>query len=146
LQDLAGLRVGLQTGTLTEAIFRTQAPPEVVADCVTFVSGPLFLWQVETGKADAAIVDVAAFDFHVRQNPISTLRLAQWRHPFGFNFGFAMLGRNGALRDAVNAAVGQLVATGRAAEFAAEEKVHYAAPREPMMRPPLTLADLLVGH
>ncbi len=149
LDGLAGagdLILGFQQGTLSGAIALMQAPPNVIDKARSFIPGPKFLWEVEIGKADVAIVDVAAFDFHRKQNRVTKLRLSDWRHPFGVNIGFAALAEHEALLAAVNAVIDEARDSGAIAEIAAEEGVTWGAPRAPWMTPPLTRAALAALH
>lgn len=141
-EDLAGLDLGVQQGTLSGAIALAEAPQATVDASVTFNPGPDFLWKLEGGAFDAALVDVAAFDFHRRQNPVSLLTLHDWRHPLGFNIAMAGLERNPNLVAAADAALADLAAAGALAALAEAEKIHYAAPREPWMQRRLTRRDL----
>ncbi|MFO7855596.1 MAG: transporter substrate-binding domain-containing protein [Paracoccaceae bacterium] len=141
-KDLAGLDLGVQQGTLSGIIALTEAPQATVDASVTFNPGPDFLWKLEGGAFDAALVDVAAFDFHRRQNPVSLLTLHDWRHPLGFNIAMAGLERNPNLIAAADAALADLAASGVLEELAEAEDIHYAAPREPWMQRRLTRRDL----
>ncbi len=143
LADLRGLSVGVQQGTLSGALVMMQAPADVIGGVRTFNPGPAFLWEVEKGEVQAAVADVTEFDTHLKQNPISELRLAGWRHPLGFNMGLAMLERNVALRAHVNAAIAALSESGALARLARAEGVHYAPPRAPDMQRALTRHDLI---
>ena len=142
LSDIGDRVLGLQQGTLSGAIALTQAAPDVLARARTFNPGPTVLWDVEIGKADIAIVDVAAFDFHRKQNRVTKLRLAEWRHPFGVNIGFAIAAEDEALLAAVSGFVDEARETGAIAEIAAAEGVTWGAPRPPWMTPPVTRATL----
>ncbi|MEX0285240.1 MAG: c-type cytochrome [Paracoccaceae bacterium] len=140
LEDLHGLKLGLQQGTLSGMVAWVQAPRDVIKTARMFNPGPKYLWEIEQGKhdVDVAIVDVTAFDHHLRQNPISDLRLAEWRHALGMNIGFAILEENAALIAQVNAAVDDLVASGAVAQRATESRMHYAKPKEPLILGALT--------
>lgn len=142
LDDLAGLKVGIEQGTLAGALTTMQAPPEVVAGAVMLPPGPEFLWAMENGAFEAALVATAAYDTHRRQNLITGLILSEWRHPMGFNIGFALRDADEDLRAAVDAAVAELRAEGRIEAIGEETGTHFAAPRLPDIHPQMTLADL----
>ena len=144
LGDLEGLDVGIEQGTLAGLLTRRQAPAGVVRRSVTEVPGSTFLWTLESGGFDAALVDVPVYDHHLRQNPISTLALADWRHPLGFNIGAATLEDDAALGDAIDAVLRGEGAAGTLASLAEREGLHWAAPREPLVQGRFTL-DTLVG-
>lgn len=146
LVDLAGMTVGIQQGTLSGVILQLQAPAEVREKAVTFPPGPKFLWELENGRFDATVADVAAFDFHRRQNPITKLALGKWRHAIGFNIGMAALAADQALLNEVNDAIDSLSATGAFRSLALREKATWAAPREPWIEPAFTLKRLMDMH
>ncbi|HEU0221512.1 MAG TPA: c-type cytochrome [Paracoccaceae bacterium] len=143
LADLQGLRLGVAQGTLAGALSLAQAPAALRAASVMERPGPGFLWKLEEGAFDAALVSVPEYDFHRRQNPITRLRLTGWRHPLGFNIGFAGLSERGALIAAADRVIAALAAGGGIAALATEDRLHYAPPREPFVQPPLTRADLI---
>lgn len=140
LDELRGLKLGIQQGTLGEAILVRQAPREVIAEAVTFNPGPTFLWEMENGAFDVTLTDVAAFDFHMRQNMISELRLGSFRHELGLNIAFAVLEKHDALREAVGWAVDRIIAEGRAAKIAKRERMTYAPPTD---APPVTARSFI---
>ena len=142
LQDLEGMTLGLQQGTLSGVLATLQAPRSVALTSRMFNPGPQFLWEVENGAVDVAIVDVTAFDFHRRQNPISELVLSDWRHEMGMNIGLAVLEENAGLLDALNGAIADMLNTDRVAELATVEGLHYARPVPPHVMSQLHLAEL----
>lgn len=143
LTELSGHRVAFQQGTLSGAILTAQAPQDVIDQAETFNPGPEFLWEIENGKAEIAIVDVAAYDFHLRQNSITKLRLLEWRHPIGFNIGFGLLSANSDLKTRVDQLLGEFVANGQMQSLATMDNTTYSAPRSPEISPALTLSTLL---
>lgn len=138
LSDLAGTRVGIEQGTLAGAVTLRQAGAEVVAGAVTANPGPSFLWEMEQGAFDAALVTVAAWDAHRKQNPVTALRLTDYRHPIGFNLGMAAGAEATGLVAAVDAALAQL----DLAAIAEAQGVTWAAPTEPAVAPALTMRDI----
>ena len=98
---------------------------------------------MEQGAFDAALIDVAAYDSHLRQNPLSKLRLAPWRHPMGFNIGALALAGNAGLIAAADEAVAAMAADGTLARLAREEGVTWTPPKKPWVRARLTRRDLM---
>ena len=141
LSDLAGVRLGIEQGTLAGALTVRQAGAEALEDAVTSNPGPEFLWRMEAGAFDAALTTTGAYDLHARQNPITTLRLTGYRHPLGFNLGVAGLASDPALIEAADAAIAALGEEGLRA-MARAEGVTWAAPTVPAVAPPLTMRDL----
>ena len=141
LSDLSGVRLGIEQGTLAGALTVHQAGSEAVADAVTLNPGAGFLWRMEAGAFDAALTTTGAYDFHARQNPVTALRLAPYRHPLGFNLAVAGLAENADLVAAADEAIAALGEEGLAA-LASAQGASWAAPREPWVAPPLTIRDL----
>ena len=127
LKDLGSRRLALQQGTLSGAMVLVEAPA-VGAKAVTLNPGPNFLWQVENGAGDAAIVDVVAFDNFKRFNPTTGLRLAKWRHRIGLDIGIAVLADNDTLRLALDQSLKGLQQEGTLGAYASEEGLSYAKP------------------
>ena len=146
LADLAGYRLAIQEDTLSGALLQLQAPQPVKAAAITRPPGPKFLWEMETGAFEAALVDVAAYDHHLIQNPVSKLKLGTWRHPLGFNIAVALRADRPALKAALDAALADLMAGGMPEKLAAQQHIHYAAPREPWVQPRLGLAELIAAR
>lgn len=143
LADLEGRKVGVEQGTLAGILTLRQGTPAMVASAQTFNPGPAFLWKMENGAFDAALVTVAAYDFHKRQNPITKLKLTDYRHPLGFNLGIASLQENAPLADRINVVISELVAAGAIRKIAEGYKMHYAEPRTPHVQARITLRDIL---
>ncbi len=143
LTDLEGRKVGVEQGTLAGVLTLRQGTPAMVAAAQTFNPGPTFLWKMEIGAFDAALVTVAAYDFHKRQNPITKLKLTDYRHPLGFNLGIASLQENAQLAGRVNAAISELLTAGAFRKIAEGYKIHYAEPRKPHVQARITMKEIL---
>jgi ABC-type amino acid transport substrate-binding protein len=126
--DLSGRRMALQENTLSGTIAMLNNRPGDRGDLVTMNPGAGFLWEVEKAGHELAIVDVIDFDTFKKTNPFTTLRLADWRHPVGMDLGVAVLAGNKDLLNSLNAALQDIVASGRALELAVEEGLTYAPP------------------
>jgi mono/diheme cytochrome c family protein/ABC-type amino acid transport substrate-binding protein len=140
--DLEGLKLGLEQGTLPGVITIRQGTDRMVRDADTRNPGPQFLWEMEQGAFDAALVTVGAYDFHRRQNMVSMLKLHDYRHPLGFNLGVAMLEGKPGLLAHVDAGIAALAASNALAPMAVRAGAHYAAPRPPAVQPRLSLRDI----
>ncbi|NNF79968.1 MAG: transporter substrate-binding domain-containing protein [Rhizobiales bacterium] len=143
LADLEGRKVGVEQGTLAGVLTLRQGTKAMVAEARTFNPGPAFLWKMENGEFDAALVTVAAFDFHKRQNPISKLKLSDYRHPLGFNLGIALLKNNAPLAKRVDEALTAMLSSGEVRKISEGYKMHYAEPKVPHIQARLTLKDIL---
>lgn len=140
LKNLGERRLAVQQGTLSGSIATMASVPHLV----TFNPGAKFLWHLETGDADVAIADIAAFDGHRRHNNITDLRLADWRHSIGFDIGVAVLSSRSDLRAALDGAIKDLTASGAVSLMADAEGVTYKKPAEgDFLRPALSLRELV---
>ena len=143
ISDMEGLKIGVEQGTLAGVLTLRQGTEKMVSDSVTRNPGPKFLWQMEQGEFDAALTTTGAYDFHKKQNVMSTLILGAYRHPLGINLSIAMLESKKALRDIINPLIDAMVKEGTMAELGARASHTYAHPRKPWLLPRLTMQTLL---
>ncbi len=141
--DMDGLRIGVQEGTLAGVLTLRQGTQRMVDDAKLYNPGPDFLWKMEQGEFDAAMVTIGAYDFQHKQNPVSTLVLDDYRHPIGFNLGVAVLQRNRALLDRIDPEIHAMLADGTLADLARKSRVTWSPPREPWVENRLTMRDIL---
>ncbi len=141
--DMEGLRIGVEQGTLAGILTLRQGTNKMTADASTFNPGADFLWKLEQGEFDAALVTIGAYDFHKKQNFVSTLVLDEYRHPIGFNLSIAMLKRNRDLLDRMDPLIHAMIDDGTVAGLAVKSKVTYSEPREPWVETQLTMRDIL---
>ena len=127
---MATMKIGVQQGTLGEAILRRQGPPAAMAEAVTIPPGPNFLWELEKGNFEVTLTDTAAFDFYQRQNMLSTLKLGVYRHPLGVNIGLAIGARNSGLFASVDAALAALLAEDAMPGLAKKARMTYTPPND----------------
>ena len=142
IADMDGLKIGVEQGTLAGVLSLRQGTKAMAKDAVTFNPGPDFLWEMEQGAFDAALVTIGAYDFHKKQNFISTLELDAYRHPLGFNISVAMLGRKKAMRDVFDPAIARMIGDGTMAKLAEKSKYTYAKPRRPWVQGHLTMQTI----
>lgn len=143
ISDMEGLKIGVEQGTLAGVLTLRQGTEKMVSDSVTRNPGPKFLWQMEQGEFDAALTTTGAYDFHKKQNAMSTLTLGAYRHPLGINLSIAMLESKKALRDIINPLIDAMVKDGTMAQLGARASHTYAHPRKPWLLPRLTMQTLL---
>jgi mono/diheme cytochrome c family protein/ABC-type amino acid transport substrate-binding protein len=146
IADMEGLRIGVEQGTLAGVLTLRQGTSRMVAEGTTLNPGPDFLWHMEQGEFDAALVTVGAYDFHKKQNFISTLVLDEYRHPLGFNLSVAMLGSKKALRDVFDPVIAHMIEDGTMAMLGRKSGHTYAKPREPWVQPHLTMQTILTNR
>ena len=143
ISDMEGLKIGVEQGTLAGVLTLRQGTEKMVSDSVTRNPGPKFLWQMEQGEFDAALTTTGAYDFHKKQNVMSTLILGAYRHPLGINLSIAMLESKKALRDIINPLIDAMVKDGTMAQLGARASHTYAHSRKPWLLPRLTMQTLL---
>ncbi|MFK7753451.1 MAG: transporter substrate-binding domain-containing protein, partial [Sedimentitalea sp.] len=143
LADMEGLRVGVEQGTLAGVLTLRQGTEAMTENSVTLTPGPDFLWRMEQGDFDAALVTVGAFDFHKKQNFVSTMVLGDYRHPIGFNLSIAMLKRNNALMTKIDPLIGEMLADGRMEQLGKKAKHSFAPPRKPYVQRRLSMRDIM---
>ena len=139
---LGGQELALQQGTLSGAIATLQTAPIDRANLVTMNPGAGFLWEVENAKTDLAIVDVAAYDSHLKANPVTPLRLAAWRHTIGMDIGIAVLSENRVLLAELDRVLEDILSEGVLPIIALAEGMTYAPPKSSALSPKLTLESL----
>ena len=143
ISDLEGLRIGVEQGTLAGVLTLRQGTEKMVSDATTFNPGPDYLWKMEQGEFDASLVTIGAYDFHKKQNAISTLVLGDYRHSIGFNLSIAMLKRNRDLLDQIDPIIHTMIEDGTMEALAKKSKHTYSKPREPWVQKRLTMQDIL---
>ena len=143
ISDMEGLKIGVEQGTLAGVLTLRQGTEKMVSDSVNRNPGPKFLWQMEQGEFEAFNAETGAYDFHKKQNVMSTLILGAYRHPLGINLSIAMLESKKALRDIINPLIDAMVKDGTMAQLGARASHTYAHPRNPWLLPRLTMQTLL---
>jgi len=141
-EDIEGLRLGVQEGTLAGAISLLNASDSVRSRMVSVNPGPLFLWDMEKGEFDVALVSTAEYDYHKQKNPLSTLKLSSYRHPLGFNIGMAVLQENSLLKEQLDRGVRHLRENGFLEAMFSEKTNHFVLPESPFITPRIQTKDL----
>jgi ABC-type amino acid transport substrate-binding protein len=151
LDDLAGLRIASEDGTLADAIlmwydhrkyFRqvTHYTPEK-----SLAHGGGLLEHLDRGDFDATLVALRRFDVYRAQHPDTKIATTGYYYRLGFNVGYVAKGSDVALLDRVNAAVDDLTARNELSTMAKVEGMTYVAPRQPSITRGVTLGDLIAG-
>jgi ABC-type amino acid transport substrate-binding protein len=143
LADLDGLRVGVERGTLADAVL------------MLFESGRLIRWiahvvpgrgelipRLEANEFDAILVELRRFDAHRAANPATRLAPSGYYYQIGFNMGFVGLSTRQTLIEPVNQAIDSLLKEGELPALARTIGLTYLPPREPAIRERLSLDDL----
>jgi ABC-type amino acid transport substrate-binding protein len=130
--DLAGLRIGIESGTLADAILMTFDHGRLIDDITHLVPGrDDLLGALDRGDFDATLLDLRRFDAYRAAHPDSRLAASGYFYPIGANRGYVGLASDPDLLVAVNEALADLQAAGTIAEFGRAAGLTYLSPREP---------------
>jgi ABC-type amino acid transport substrate-binding protein len=130
--DLAGLRIGIESGTLADAILMTNDNGRLIDDITHLVPGrDDLLGALERGDLDATLVDLRRFDAYRAAHPDTRLAGSGYFYPIGANRGYVGLAGDGALLAAVNKALSDLQAAGTLASLGQAAGLTFLPPREP---------------
>jgi ABC-type amino acid transport substrate-binding protein len=130
--DIAGLRIGIESGTLADAILMTFGDGRLIDDITHLVPGrDDLLGALERGDLDATLLDLRRFDAYRAAHPDTRLTGSGYFYPIGANRGYVGLADDAALLDAVNKALTALQATGTMASLGQAAGLTYLPPREP---------------
>ncbi len=130
--DLAGLRIGIESGTLADAILMTFDKGRLIDDITHLVPGrDDLLGALDRGDFDATLLDLRRFDAYRAAHPDTKLAPSGYFYPIGANRGYVGLASDPALLVAVNKVLSDLQAAGTLAELARTAGLTYLPPREP---------------
>jgi ABC-type amino acid transport substrate-binding protein len=130
--DLAGLRIGIESGTLGDAILMTFENGRLIDDITHLVPGrDDLLGALDRGDLDATLLDLRRLDAHRAAHPESKVAGSGYYYPIGVNRGYVGLASDPALIAAVNKALTDLQAAGTLPELAQTAGLTYLPPREP---------------
>jgi ABC-type amino acid transport substrate-binding protein len=132
--DLAGLRIGIESGTLADAILMTFGDGRLIDNITHLVPGrDDLLGVLERGDLDATLLDLRRFDAYRAAHPDSKLAGSGYYYPIGANRGYVGLASDPALLVAVNQAMSDLQGAGTIAELGRVAGLTYLPPREPVI-------------
>ena len=130
--DLAGLRIGIESGTLGDAILMTFDHGRLIDDITHLVPGrDDLLGALDRGDFDATLLDLRRFDAYRAAHPDTRLAASGYYYPVGANRGYVGLASDPDLLVAVNKALSDLQAAGTIAELGQAAGLTYLPPREP---------------
>jgi ABC-type amino acid transport substrate-binding protein len=138
--DLAGLHVGVESGTFADEILMTFDNGRLVDAITHLIPGRSdLLAGLENGDFDAALVDLRRLDAYRATHSDTKLAASGYYYPIGANRGYVGLASDPDLLAAVDKAIADLQAAGTIADLAKAAGLTYVAPREPAI-----LGDVLV--
>lgn len=134
LSDLAGLRIGVESGTLADAILMNFDKGKLIDQITHLVPGRHdLLGALEQGELDAALVDLRRLDAWRAAHPDSNLAASGYYYPIGANRAYVGLASDPALIAAVDKVLSELEASGVIEQFARTSGLTYLKPREPIV-------------
>jgi len=149
LDDLAGLVIGSQDGTLADAILMMHSHRRLMRQTVHYTPGKEMehggglLDRVERNDVDATLIELNMFDAYKMKHPDTKIATTGYYFSIGFNVAFVGLKKDQALLDQVSKIVADMLAKNEMAPIAAQEHLSWVAPREPEIRDRVSLGDLL---
>jgi hypothetical protein len=143
LADLVGMKIGVEDGTLADAILMLFEDGRLIDNLTHVVPGrgELLPW-LERGDYDATLVDLRRFDAYRAAHPATRLRPSGYYYRIGFNMGFVALSTQHELIGQVNAAVDDMLAKAELPGLAQASGMTYLPPRQPDILGHVSLADL----
>jgi len=130
--DLAGLRIGIESGTLADAILMNFGNGRLIDDITHLVPGRSdLLGALERGEFDATLLDLRRFDAYRVAHPDTKLAGSGYYYPIGANRGYVGLASEADLLAAVNKVLSDLQTQGATAELARAAGLTFLPPREP---------------
>jgi ABC-type amino acid transport substrate-binding protein len=141
--DLAGLRIGIESGTLADAILMTFANGKLIDNIRHLVPGRSdLLGALERGEFDATLLDLRRFDAWRAAHPETTLAASGYYYPIGANRGYVGLASDPDLLAEVNNALTALQGAGTIAGLAQAAGLTWLPPREPAISGEISLKAL----
>jgi ABC-type amino acid transport substrate-binding protein len=130
--DLAGLRIGIESGTLADAILMRFENGRLIDDITHLVPGrDDLLGALDRGDLDATLLDLRRLDAYRAAHPDTKLAGSGYFYPIGANRGYVGLASDPDLLVAVNKALTDLQAAGTIAHLGQAAGLTYLPPREP---------------
>lgn len=130
--DLAGLRIGIESGTLADAILMTFDDGRLIDNITHLVPGrDDLLGALDRGDLDVTLLDLRRLDAYRAVHPDTRLVASGYYYPIGANRGYVGLAGDPDLLAAVNKALTGLQADGTIADLGRAAGLTYLPPREP---------------
>jgi ABC-type amino acid transport substrate-binding protein len=146
LSDLDGVRVGVEQASLSNVMLQLYQDGRLLPRLHHIVPGGGLLERLEAREYDAVAVDLHRFDGYRTAHPATSLKQTGFLLPFDINLGFVGLARNAGLILTVNSIIGEMLADGTIKGVAGNAGLTYLPPRDPAIRPSLSLTDLAKGE
>jgi ABC-type amino acid transport substrate-binding protein len=151
LDDLAGLRIASEDGTLADAILMWYDHRKYFRQVTHYTPGKSLdhggglLEHLELGDFDATLVALRRYDAYRAQHANTKIVMTGYYYRLGFNIGYVAKPSDVALVGRVNQAVDDLMTRNQLPTMAKTEGMTYVAPRQPAVAGGVTLGDLIAG-
>jgi ABC-type amino acid transport substrate-binding protein len=143
LADLDGVNVGIEIGTLGDAILMSYGHGRFVPNIKHVVPGRgELLPRLESGDYDATLIALHRFDAYKIDHPDTKLQPSGYYFPIGFNMGFVGRTDEASLIARTNAALDDMLKDGDPASLAAAAHMTYVPPRLPYVFEGISISDL----
>jgi ABC-type amino acid transport substrate-binding protein len=130
--DLAGLRIGIESGTLADAILMRFDNGRLIDNITHLVPGrDDLLGTLDRGDLDATLLDLRRLDAYRAAHPDTKITGSGYYYPIGANRGYVGLASDPDLLVAVNKALTDLQTAGTMAQLGQTVGLTYLPPREP---------------
>jgi ABC-type amino acid transport substrate-binding protein len=130
--DLEGLRIGIESGTLADAILMTFEGGRLIDHVTHLVPGrDDLIGRLDHGDLDATLLDARRFDAWRAAHPDTRIAASGYFYPIGVNRGYVGLAGDPALLAAVDRVLADLQNSGKTADFAQAAGLTFLPPREP---------------
>jgi ABC-type amino acid transport substrate-binding protein len=143
LADLKGLRLGVESGTLANAVLMLFGDGRFANQITHIVPGrDELLPKLEKGDYDATLIALRRFDAYRAEHPDTKLIPSGYYLPIGFNMGFVGLSTDRDLIKKVDRSIALMLDSGELGALARAAGVTYRPPRQPNVSPDLKRTDI----
>jgi ABC-type amino acid transport substrate-binding protein len=143
IKDLDGVSLGIEAGTLGDAILMSFDHGRLISQITHMAPGHgELLPRLERGDYDATLVALHHFDAYRIEHPDTKLRPSGYYYPIGFNMGFVGLTSEANLIERANAALDDMLKDGEPATLAQAAHMTYLPPRQPYILEGVSMSDL----
>lgn len=143
LASLAGFKLGVEGGTLADAVLMLFDDGRFANQIAHVIPGRgELLPRLEQGQYDATLVELRRFDAYRAAHPETKLMPSGYYFPIGFNIGFVGLSTDRDLMEQINGAVADMLEEGELPALARTAGVTYLLPHQPNVSPDVTLSEL----
>lgn len=131
LADLQNVKVGAVSGTMAGSALMLYRNGILQGSLVTLSQRENALEALESGRLEATLVALSAYDAYRLRNPATRLARASYVHPLRVNLGFVGLEKEPDLLAAANQVIERALADGQLARWAQAAGATWIAPRPP---------------